>query len=49
MQMNEVILRIKSFDWKKHEARIKEIVQKKPIFVGLAVVGDRDSLRSLQL
>lgn len=39
MQMNEVITQIKTFDWRKHEARIKEIVQKKPIFVGLAVVG----------
>ncbi|MBX3041379.1 MAG: TraB/VirB10 family protein [Bdellovibrionaceae bacterium] len=39
MQMNEIVTQIKSFDWKKHEARIKEIVQKKPIFVGLAVVG----------
>lgn len=39
MQMNGIITQIKSFDWKKHEARIKEIVQKKPIFMGLAVVG----------
>lgn len=39
MQMSEIVTQIKSFDWKKHEARIKEIVQKKPIFVGFAVVG----------
>lgn len=39
MPMNAIVTQIKSFDWKKHEARIKEIVQKKPLFVGLAVVG----------
>jgi len=38
MQMNNVITQIQSFDWKKHQGRIKEIMQKKPILVGLVVV-----------
>lgn len=39
MQMNEAIMQIKSFDWKKHEARVKEIMHKKPLLMGLAVLG----------
>ena len=39
MQMNDVLTQIKTFDWKKHEVRLKEFVQKKPIIVGLSVVG----------
>jgi len=39
MQMSDVLTQIKTFDWKKHEARLKEFVQKKPIIVGLSVVG----------
>lgn len=39
MQMDNVIAQIKTFDWKKHQARIKEFAQQKPILVGLAVVG----------
>lgn len=38
MQMNEAILRVKEIDWKKHEKRIKDLVQKNPILVGLFVV-----------
>jgi hypothetical protein len=39
MQMNEVLTQIKTFGWKKHEARLKELVQQKPILAGLAVIG----------
>ncbi|MGE0526407.1 MAG: TraB/VirB10 family protein [Bdellovibrionales bacterium] len=39
MQANNLIAQIQTFNWKKHIARIREIVQKKPIFVGLASVG----------
>lgn len=39
MQMDNVIAQMKTFDWKKHQTRIKELAQKKPILVGLAVVG----------
>ena len=39
MRMNDVIVRMKSFDWKKHETRLKELIQRKPIFVGLIVLG----------
>ncbi|MBX3032908.1 MAG: TraB/VirB10 family protein [Bdellovibrionaceae bacterium] len=39
MQTSDVITQIRSFDWKKHEARLKEFTQQKPILVGLAVVG----------
>lgn len=39
MQMSEAVAQIKAFNWKKHEARIKEIVQKKPIIVGISAVG----------
>ena len=38
MQMNEVILRVRKIDWKKHERRIKDLVQKNPILVGVSVV-----------
>ena len=38
MQMNEVIVRVKEIDWKKHEKRIKELVERKPILIGLSVV-----------
>jgi hypothetical protein len=38
MQMNEAILRVKEFDWKKHQARIKELIQNKPILVGVGVL-----------
>jgi conjugal transfer pilus assembly protein TraB len=38
MQMNEVIVRVKEIDWKKHEKRIKDLVQKNPILIGLSVV-----------
>lgn len=38
MQMNDAILRVKEIDWKKHEKRIKDLVQKNPILVGLSVV-----------
>ena len=38
MQMNDVIVRVKEIDWKKHEKRIKDLVQKNPILIGLSVV-----------
>lgn len=38
MQMNNVIAQIKSFDWKKHEARIKEFAKQRPVPVGIVVV-----------
>lgn len=38
MQMNEAILRVKEIDWKKHEKRIKDLIQKNPILVGLSIV-----------
>lgn len=39
MQMSNVISQIRSFDWRKHETRIKEFAKQKPIVVGLAIVG----------
>ncbi len=39
MQMDNFISQIKTFDWKKHQTRIKELAQQKPILVGLGVVG----------
>lgn len=38
MQMDNVISQIKTFDWKKHQERIKDLTQKKPIVVGLVVI-----------
>lgn len=38
MQMNNVIAQIKSFDWKKHEARIKAFAKQRPVPVGIVVV-----------
>lgn len=38
MQINEAIMRVKEIDWKKHEKRIKYLVQRNPIIVGLSVV-----------
>lgn len=38
MQVNEAIMRIKEIDWRKHEKRIKDLVQKNPVLVGLSVV-----------
>ncbi len=38
MPMSNVLTKVKAFDWKKHEARLKEIAQQKPILVGFAVV-----------
>ncbi|MFN9066710.1 MAG: hypothetical protein ACK5V3_05735, partial [Bdellovibrionales bacterium] len=39
MNAENILVQIKSFDWKKHHLRIKEFTQKKPIIVGLSVVG----------
>ena len=39
MNAENILVQIKSFDWKKHHLRIKELTQKKPIIVGLSVVG----------
>lgn len=39
MEMSNVVSQIKSFDWRKHQERIKEFSKQKPIFVGLAVLG----------
>lgn len=39
MQVSNVIEQFKAFDWKKHETRLKEFAQAKPILVGLMVVG----------
>ena len=38
MQIDNVIAQIKSFDWKKHQTRIKELAQQRPILMGLAVL-----------
>jgi conjugal transfer pilus assembly protein TraB len=38
MQVNEAIMRVKEIDWRKHEKRIKDLVQKNPVLVGLLVV-----------
>ena len=38
MEMNQVLVKIKTFDWKKHEARIKELIHKKPLAVGLGIL-----------
>ncbi len=38
MNMNQAVQRFQSVDWKKHESRIKEMVQKKPLYVGLAAL-----------
>lgn len=37
MQVNEAIMRVKEIDWKKHEKRIKDLVQRNPVLVGLLV------------
>lgn len=34
MGVAEVIQNVKSVDWKKHEARVKELIQKKPALIG---------------
>jgi len=39
MNAENILVQIKSFDWKKHQLRIKELTQKKPIIVGLFVIG----------
>ncbi len=39
MELSQVMNRVKEFDWKKHEGRLKEIVQKKPLAVGMGVIG----------
>lgn len=39
MQMNDALTGLKTVNWKKHEARFREIVQQRPILVGLVVVG----------
>lgn len=38
MNTSLLLERVKSFDWKKHEARVRELAQKKPILVGIAAV-----------
>ena len=38
MEMSEVLLKVKSFDWKKHQTRLRELVQKKPLLVGASVL-----------
>lgn len=39
MNAENILVQIKSFDWKKHYLRIKELAHKKPIVVGLSVIG----------
>lgn len=39
MNAENILVQIKSFDWKKHHLRIKELTHKKPIVVGLSVIG----------
>ena len=39
MNAETILVQIKSFDWQKHQLRIKDLVQKKPIVVGLSVTG----------
>jgi hypothetical protein len=39
MELSQVMNRVREFDWKKHETRVKEIVQKKPVAVGAGVLG----------
>lgn len=39
MEMTKVLDSFKSFDWKRHEERLKEIVKTKPLLVGGGVLG----------
>jgi hypothetical protein len=39
MSAENILVQIRSFDWKKHQLRMKELTQKKPIIVGLSVIG----------
>lgn len=38
MNMNTAIQKVQSIDWKKHEVRIKDLIQKKPLYVALSVL-----------
>lgn len=38
MNANNIFSEIRSFNWKKHNLRIKELIQQKPIVVGLGTV-----------
>lgn len=39
MEMTKVLDSIKSFDWKRHEERVEELVKTKPLIVGGSVLG----------
>lgn len=39
MNSSQVMDRLRGFEWRKHEARLKKLVQKKPFVAGAAVLG----------
>ena len=39
MQISEAVNGIKDFDWNKHKGRLKNLVEKKPVLVGLGALG----------
>ncbi|MBX9767207.1 MAG: TraB/VirB10 family protein [Bdellovibrionales bacterium] len=39
MGLNQVLNRIKEVNWKKHETRIRDLVQRKPLVIGAGVLG----------
>ncbi len=39
MKVENLFMQVRSFDWKKHQIRLQERIHKKPIVVGLLVIG----------